>query len=311
MQRTADDLVPRLTCSVVIPSYQRSHRLGGCLRALQGQTEAPDQIIVVGKTWDEDTIRVSAQSSNTKVVTTSALDIGSAITCGIQAASTAIVAFIDDDAEADPGWIQGLKRHFTDRTVGAVGGRDHLYVDGVLIEATSQPSVGRITWYGAVIGNHHGGGGVARSVEVVKGCNMAVRRALVSGVSPVLLGPYTYRWEDDLCGQVRSAGAKVIYDPAITVTHFSSRSGADRGGPGLLFTSAHNLACVQFRYLPPVKRIVWLCFSLLVGQPDDPGILRIPQLKRLWWSGFRGKLTGLRAASRPASRSEGRPERSH
>jgi GT2 family glycosyltransferase len=310
MTRAVDDRGRGLTCSVVIPSYQRPDRLAGCLRALRDQVEAADEVIVVCKAWDRETIGASARSGDAQVVTTSAIDIASAITCGIEAATSSIVAFIDDDAEAGPTWIRSLKRHFADGTVGAVGGRDHLYIDGVPIDAASPPSVGRITWYGAVIGNHHAGRGGARAVEVLKGCNMSVRRDLVSGVSPALLGPYSYRWEDDLCGQVRRSGARVIYDPAIAVTHLSSRGSADRAGPGVLFASAHNLACVQFRYLPPTRRLLWLCFSLLVGQPDDPGILRIPQLRGQWWSGFRGKLSGVRAASRSGSGVEGHPERS-
>ena len=127
---------------------------------------------------------------------------------------------------------------------------------------------------------------------------MGVRRSLVDGVSTALMGPYTYRWEDDLCAQVRRSHARVVYDPQLTVVHGAARPAAGRVDEtaGGRFVSAHNLAFVQFRHLPGWRRLAWLAFSLLVGQPDDPGVIRVAGNRNGWSSAFRGKLAGIRSA---------------
>jgi cellulose synthase/poly-beta-1,6-N-acetylglucosamine synthase-like glycosyltransferase len=235
------------------------------------------------------------------------LDIGSAVNAGLTASRSDVVAFIDDDAEARPDWVELLETTFADPKVGAVGGRDELHLDGVLIPSRPKAHVGRISWYGRVIGNHHLGDGPRREVDVLKGCNMAVRRRLVNGVSPALLGPYTYRWEDDLCAQVRRQRATVIYDPKIRVVHMAARplnARVEVSSAGA-FISAHNLAFVQFRYLSGWRRVAWLVFSLLAGQPDDPGIIRVVPMRARWLTAFKGKLAGIRSATR-ALREEAR-----
>jgi GT2 family glycosyltransferase len=273
------------------------------LESIRGQTDRPDEILVVCKQWDEASIRSAKNYDRVQVLTVDTEDIGAAVNRGITGAASDIVAMLDDDAAAPSDWISRIRARFQDQNLGALGGRDELVIDGMQIPPDPKASVGTISWYGRVSGNHHLGVGDPRSVEVLKGCNMAVRRSLISGVSSHLRGTYSYRWEDDLCGQVRRSGAGVIYDPRLVVRHTSVRLTADRalGEAHLRFESAHNLAYVQMRHLSTPRKLMWLAFSFLVGQPDDPGIVRIPILRKTWWPAFKGKLSGVRAAMSEAT----------
>lgn len=292
--------VTQVSVGVVVYSYERPALLAKCLRSLTTQTHPPAEVIVVAKAWDSPTVEVARSWPAARVVTTGEIDIGSAVNAGLASSRSDVVAFIDDDAEARPDWVESLEKTFADPKIGAAGGRDELHLDGVLVPARPEARVGRITWYGRVFGNHHLGEGPRRDVDVLKGCNMAVRRRMVNGVSPALLGPYTYRWEDDLCAQVRRQRARIVYDPEIRVVHFAARPSAgrvDETSAGR-FVWAHNLAFVQFRYLSGWRRVAWLAFSLLVGQPDDPGIIRIVRMRVRWLPAFKGKLAGIRSAAR-------------
>src|SRR5690606_38317061 len=61
-----------------------------------------------------------------------------------------LIALTDDDAEAPPDWLEKLAKPFADPSVGGVGGRDWQEINpGEAVE------VGRLRWYGKVVGNHH------------------------------------------------------------------------------------------------------------------------------------------------------------
>ena len=147
---------------------------------------------------------------------------------GIEAATGDVLAFLDDDAAADPGWLQALAGGFADAQVLGAGGA----VDPVW-------AAGRPAWFPAefdwVVGcAHNGMPGERRAVRNVIGANMAFRadtlreldgfREGIGRVGSVPLGCE----ETDLCIRVhqRWPGSEVLYDPAARVAH---RVPADRG----------------------------------------------------------------------------------
>jgi len=55
----------------------------------------------------------------------------------------------------------------SDSCVGGVGGRDWVY-HGTQLEDGARKVIGRVHWFGRVIGNHHLGVGEPREVDVLK-----------------------------------------------------------------------------------------------------------------------------------------------
>ena len=141
-----------------------------------------------------------------------------ALYAGLAHVSGKLVAIIDDVAVPRFDWLERLEATFDDDTVGAVGGRDVVHHGGD-IEEGWVPVVGRLTWYGKPVGNHHLGIGGARDVDFLKGCNFAFRRDEFK-IPMGLLGSGAQQSQDMAsCLEVRRLGSRVVYDPRIVVDH--------------------------------------------------------------------------------------------
>ena len=101
-----------------------------------------------------------------------------ALCAGLSHVSGNVVAVTDDDAVPRYDWLERLTAAFDEESVGAVGGRDVVHHGGEIADGRAAV-VGRMTWYGRLIGNHHLGTGVAREVDFLKGCNYAFRKRAV------------------------------------------------------------------------------------------------------------------------------------
>jgi GT2 family glycosyltransferase len=301
-----------LSASILIASYQRPATLQQCLASLLVQTRLPDEVVVVTKVYDP----ASAQAvesfraehalpwplQSVQVVETS---IVAAENAGLAAASGDVVCFLDDDAVARPDWLARLLAHYTDESVGAVGGRDVLYIDGTLHTAGQPGRVGELTWYGRMYGNHHLGADGVRDVYFLKGVNMSARRGLVPEIDPRLRGDVTYHWEDDLCLAMRAQGYRVLYDPLALVDHYAGRGmGArDLESPQVLFDNNHNVVYVLLKYVPLWQKLVALAYTLGLGDGNTWGLLgavrqvilgrRPPTFLRVLSPSLAGKMAGV------------------
>lgn len=263
---------------VVVPTYRRPEHLAKCLRSLARQTRTPDRIFVVARIDDEasqmvvDAARAALPAA--ELVTVDVPGVIAAMSAGVVASRSGIVAFTDDDAAPRPDWIERLLRHFTDPTIGVVGGRDLMPHS----EESLAIEVGIFRRWGGLIGNHHLGTGPVRDVDVLKGVNIAFRADALALPKPgVLRGSGAQvDWEVMCCTHARQLGWRIIYDPALLVDHEAARRhGADlrtRPASAAVFDSAYNsvAAC-------GAERSLWLrraVFGVLVGGTDRPGVLR-------------------------------------
>ena len=173
LQSPAEDTSPTFT--VLIPTYRRPKELRECLDAVLGQTRPPEQVIVVRRDSDQDAARVLSFESAVEEVVVSQSGTVAALCAGLSHASEDVVAVTDDDAVPRYDWLERLAVAFQEESVGAVGGRDVVHHGGEIADGRARV-VGRMTWYGRSIGNHHLGSGRAREVDFLKGCNYAFRK---------------------------------------------------------------------------------------------------------------------------------------
>lgn len=118
-------VTPR-TISVVICAFteRRMAHLCAAIRSVQQQTLPSQAIIVVIDHNPELFQRVRAQFPDIEVIaSTEPRGLSGARNCGVAHATSDIVAFLDDDAEADPAWLAQIQAAFTDPQVMGVGGR--------------------------------------------------------------------------------------------------------------------------------------------------------------------------------------------
>src|SRR3954471_8324428 len=113
------------TISVVVCAYTdaRSDELLEALRSLRRQTRAPSEVIVV---IDHNTELLGWVRAHAPDVLTIAnrkeRGLSGARNSGVRAARGDIVAFLDDDAVANPDWIEQLSATYRDPAILGVGG---------------------------------------------------------------------------------------------------------------------------------------------------------------------------------------------
>jgi cellulose synthase/poly-beta-1,6-N-acetylglucosamine synthase-like glycosyltransferase len=204
----------------------------------------------------------------------------SALNAGLTAMRGEIIAITDDDAVPRPDWLGRLEAHFQrDRAVGGVGGRDWVHQDGKLKDGAAA-TVGRVRWYGRVIGNHHLGVGAPREVDVLKGVNMSYRRTAIQhiGFDEQLRGSGAQvHFEVSLGLAVKRAGWKLIYDPAVAVDHHPAQRFDDdqreTPSPRSLQNAVHNETYALLRWLPGWRKPVAFAYGLSVGTRLAPGLM--------------------------------------
>ena len=278
-----------VTISVIVPSWRRPADLARCLRAIAVQRVAPFEVIVGARAGDAETEAVAAAAADrsafpVRVERTAESGVIAAMNAALARARGDIVALTDDDAEPRPDWIERLNDCFLIPVVGAAGGRDWQPK-----ERGDRNDVGRVQWFGRVIGNHHLGAGPARPVDVLKGANLAVRTHLAKslGFDTRLRGAGAQMfWEMALCLPLRRAGWTLIYDPAIAVDHhIAERHDADQrhrdGGAfaaGAQADAVHNETLVMLEHLSGARRAAYLAWAAFAGTRIEPGLLQVPRL---------------------------------
>lgn len=274
-----------LTISVVIPTYRRPKDLARCLDALKKQKRPADEVLVVVRDTDTET-QAFIQTLNPeflplRTATVKVSGVVAAMNVGMDAACGDIIAFTDDDAAPHTDWLERMEAHFlSDSNIGGVGGRDWVY-HGTQLEDGEREVVGKVQWFGRVIGEHHLGVGGAREVDVLKGVNMSFRRSAIAQMhfDPRMRGTGAQvHFELAFSLALKRAGWKLIYDPKVAVNHYpAQRFDEDQRhkfNDIALINTVHNETLVLLENLPSTRRTAFVFWATLVGTRDAPGFLQ-------------------------------------
>lgn len=282
-----------MTATVLVPTYRRARDLERCLAAIQDQTEPADEVIVVFREGDRETAQLlrNAPAGEMRLCCLTVTEPGqvAALNRGLEEVRGDIVAILDDDAAPHPEWLARIRHHFeADPTIGGVGGRDVIFRDGELWGGRRQV-VGRVQWFGRVIGNHHWGFGGPRDVDTLKGANMSFRREAIGGLRfDPRLRAQGVQMHNDLafCLEVKRRAWRLIYDPAISVDHFLGQrhdyDQRDRFSALAVADESHNSTLVMLEHLPPVRRLAFMAWAVVVGTRGRPGALQFVRRRLLW-----------------------------
>lgn len=300
-----------MTITSIIPTYRRSQDLARCLEALKQQTRPADEVLVVIRDTDAETWTFleafNPDPLPLRTVTVRVQGVVAAMNAGLDTAQGDIITITDDDAAPHTDWLARLEAHFlSDDSVGGVGGRDWVY-HGTQLEDGAREMVGRVQWFGRVIGNHHLGVGGPREVDVIKGVNSSYRRTAIAGLrfDKRLLGTGA-QIHNELAFSLalRRAGWKLIYDPAVAVDHYpAQRFDEDQRNNfnGIAFSNTvHNETLAMLEHLPPARRVVFLMWAILIGTPEALGFAQwlrfLPSEGVLagqkWFASVRGRWQG-------------------
>ena len=161
-----------------------------------------------------------------------------------------LLAFIDNDCEAEPNWLCALIPHMDDPAIGIVGGR-----------VISPPPSGQVAVFKSIrspldMGDDEAEVDLGGTVPFLPACNLIIRRDVFSWLkgfdSKMLLG------EDvDLIWRALRAGIRVRYVPAGNITHHHRTKLAALLRRRLDYGSAE--ADIQRRH-PEARRVITIPF---------------------------------------------------
>jgi GT2 family glycosyltransferase len=216
---------PVNTLSVIVCAYapDRWDALKAAIGSVQDQTHPVDEIVLVVDHHCQDLYEKAVNTfSGVRVVPSRGRrSLSAARNTGVGVARGDIVAFLDDDAAADPGWAHRLLARYTDPRVVGVGGR-----------IRPQWAGGRPAWFPPefdwVVGcSYPGLPEETAPVRDLIGASMSFRRTELLAVGGFLgeLGRVGSRSagceETELCLRIaaRRPGAVLLYEPAAEVRH--------------------------------------------------------------------------------------------
>ena len=216
------ELVPDpISAVVVIPTFQRPAYVDECLAHLARQTLAPRRIVVVDASPDDETRAIVEQHPGVEYRRND-LGIGHTATSraiGADDAEEDIIVFIDDDAYAEPGWLEALTEPYGDGAVAAVGGRA---LNGQPDEEQSGiGQIGLLLPDGTLTGYFAAVPPKVVDVDHMLGANMSVRTSVVRELGGIRdLYPGTcLREETDIALRMRRRGMRIVYTPYAVVRH--------------------------------------------------------------------------------------------
>ncbi len=291
-----------LHCSVVVCSHRRPDDLARLLDSLGRLDPAPDEILVVDNDPGERDCRAVVTAAGCRYLREDRRGLDNARNAGIAAARGDIIAFIDDDCVAPPGWLARLPGEFDDPNVAALTGPafPHLLDTPPRRRMERQASLARglqrveFDWTTFP---------VAGAGAIGVGANMAFRREALAGLGtrpfpPELdAGTATESGGDTYAiARLLAQGHRVVYDPATFVYH---RHRADAEalhraffGYGVGLSAALTRLLVRDRELSTPQTWLWLLSQYrqtqqrrLAGRADSVET-------RLAWDFLRGGLVG-------------------
>jgi len=297
--------------TVVVPTYRRSKDLGRCLAALKLQIRPVDELWIIVRDTDEETRTFlqdfDVESLPLQIATVTAVGVVAAMNIGLESASGDIIAFTDDDGAPHSDWLERIEAYFlSDPNVAGVGGRDWVY-HGTELEDGAEPIVGKLQWFGRLIGNHHIGIGQEREVDVLKGVNMSFRRTSIQNLrfDQRMRGTGAQvHFEVMFCLQLKQLGWKLIYDSQIGVDHFRGdrfdEDQRDKFNQIAMLNAVHNETLALLEYLSLFRRFAFLGWAIAIGTRDARGLLQwlrfLPKEGNLssqkLWASWRGRWEG-------------------
>jgi glycosyltransferase involved in cell wall biosynthesis len=209
---------------VIVCAYttERWSWLLDVIESLREQTWAPTEVLVVIDHNEELYERLAATVDDVTIVkNTGPRGLSGARNTGVGLADSDVVAFLDDDAEAAPDWLERLMALYDDPEVLGVGGRVE-----PLWEAGRPGYFGEeLDW---IVGcSHRGLPRVASEVRNVIGANMSFRLDVIRQV-----GGFNHSLgrqgstplgceETEICirSTMGSPGCRIVYEPAALVRH--------------------------------------------------------------------------------------------
>jgi len=320
-----------LPVTVAVCTFRRPEELSRALASLTSQEPAAAELLVVDNSPDQSALAlVGRKFPRVRAVAEPVPGLDFARNRALAEATHDIVLFLDDDAVAQPGWVEASARALLDDDrVGVSTGRVEpmsLESEGQkLFEANGGFSRGshrvRLPADAATLLHGRKAPLIAWAVSVGSGCSLAVRRDLVQrigGFDPALdMGAALPGGGDhDIMWRVLQSGYDVVYEPRAVALH-EHRRGLPEAETQIVGHQRALVALLTKQVIQTGGRRRWSVAGFLAWRLVKPGVrllrrlgkkdpLPAPLLFRMWahcWLGLIAYPRARRLAQQRAARS--------
>jgi O-antigen biosynthesis protein len=195
--------------SVAVCTYNGAATIRECLESVERLEYPRYEVIVVDDGSTDETAAIVDEFPAVRLIRTASAGLANARNTALAAARGDIVAYLDDDAFADPHWLAYLARTYMTTAHVAVGGPNIPPPDeGFVARCVARAPGGPIH---VLIGDD--------AAEHVPGCNMSVRRdalAAIGGFDPQF---HAAGDDVDVCWRLHAEGWTIGFAPAASVWH--------------------------------------------------------------------------------------------
>lgn len=273
------DRADRPLVSIVILTQDQLEHLGRCLSSIQRSVDGkqvPYEVILVFNGTDPSAVQTFLKSvvGLRPIQLALNLGFGGGNNFAVRRARGEYLAFLNDDATVEPGWLEALLRTAVAYPcAGAVGSRI-LFADGSLQEA------GGIIWSDGStrpLGRGAPKGSLAysylRPVDYISANGLLVRRAAFDALGGFDARYFPAYYEDtDLClGLRHRLGLEVLYEPRAVIKHVEAASSQDNAFRSFLFR--RNQALLREKWSDELS-------IYARPEPESPAAVRRADLRR-------------------------------
>jgi succinoglycan biosynthesis protein ExoA len=205
--------------SVVVPTKNSERTIDACLTSLL-KNQSIYEIIIVDDS--NDGTREKVLKYPIRLIHAPGKNISEARNLGVTYATGDIVAFTDDDCVVPEGWVEEGCDHFSDASVGAVGGPNLTPKDSSSRERCAGMALSSWFGTGASVRRYSIVNDEARFREVDESklitCNLFLRKTALKVVGLFDPGQFPCE-ENELLHRMKQSGFKLVYVPSMYVWH--------------------------------------------------------------------------------------------
>ena len=248
---------------VLVVTWRGREFIGECLDSLARQ-DHPHRVLVVDNASDDGTADLLAEHWPQHAVVRNAQNLGFAggVASGLRHVDAPLVALLNDDAVAEPGWLTALVTALEERPAAAAATSLVLLQDGSVVNNAGNVLVGDL--YGADRGFGAHPETVAAPAEVFgfSGGAALLRTAAVREVGGLAADLFLYYEDTDLSWRLRLRGYDVVYVPGARVRHRHSASSDQRSRLFARYNERNRLL-VLLR-CAPLRSAAWQLLKFLL-----------------------------------------------
>lgn len=281
-----------LSASVIIANWNGARHLRVCLESLRRQTHPDFEVIVVDNGSTDDSVAMVQQAYPDVQLLALPENCGFVVACnrGAALARGEVLVMLNNDTEAEPGWLEALCRALEAHPeAGAAASklllfdrRDTLHSAGDILGPDFMPA-NRGVWEVDRGQYDHD-----RWVFGACGGAAAYRRTVWEQLGGFDERLYMYLEDVDLAWRMQRAGWRTLFVPEARVYHHLSATG---GGRIASYYVGRNTVLLHRRYLRPHQwvralpghaRVVWQALRAWRGEAARARLLGV-------WHGLLGK----------------------